>query len=120
MTPPVLVVDDNEDFRTILATWIGEDLRRPVAVAFDGQDATRYFTEPGLTRPGVVLLDLEMPVMDGRAFLAWLRVHASPLPRVVLVSASSTLAKVAAELDVPYAAKPVTVAGLRALLGEPS
>jgi len=116
----VLVVDDNEDFRSILASWISEDLNRPVVVACDGQDATRFFTDPGLTPPRVVLLDLEMPVMDGRTLYVWLTVHVSPLPRVVLVSASSTLSKVATELGVAHAAKPVTVERLRALLADPT
>lgn len=114
----VLVVDDNEDFRTILATWIEEEFHRPVCVACDGQEATLAFTDPGRDPPVLVLLDLEMPIMDGRTFLGWLRAHVAPLPRVVLVSASSSLPKVAKELGVEHAAKPITVARLRELLAE--
>jgi CheY-like chemotaxis protein len=116
----VLVVDDNEDFRTLLATWIEVDFQRPVSVACDGQDAMRFFTDDERPRPGLVLLDLEMPIMDGRAFFGWLQEHVSPPPRVVLVSASSTLPRVARELGVEHAAKPVTAARLRGLLAGPS
>jgi two-component system, OmpR family, response regulator CpxR len=116
----VLVVDDNEDFRTILATWIDEEFHRPVAVACDGRQATHAFTNLGSAQPGLVLLDLEMPVMDGRAFLAWLRENVTPMPRVVLVSASPNLLRVAKELGVEHAAKPVTVVRLRELLSGPA
>ncbi|MBX3466176.1 MAG: response regulator [Planctomycetes bacterium] len=118
MNAPVLVVDDHEDFRCLLAAWIGDELRLPVRLACDGLDAQRFFTDPGQPAPAVVLLDLEMPGLDGRGLFAWLRQHARPMPRVFLVSASTSLARVAAELEVDgYLPKPVTLPGLRRALG---
>ncbi|MCO5171082.1 MAG: response regulator [Planctomycetes bacterium] len=118
MTPPVLVVDDHEDFRSSLAAWIGDELHLPVRLASDGLDAQRFFTDPAQPAPFVVLLDLEMPGLDGPGLFAWLRAHAQPMPRVVLVSASRSLPRVAAELEVDgYLPKPVDLSGLRAALG---
>lgn len=117
MRAPILVVDDNEEFRTLLGTWIAEDLGHGVLLARDGLDATRFFSDPASPMPRLVLLDLEMPGMDGRGLVAWLRAHAAPMPRVVLVSASPRLARVAAELEVDaYLDKPITLPRLRAVL----
>lgn len=112
---PVLVVDDNEDFRFLLSVWLTDELGLTVLLAADGLDATRYFTDPGSPAPRLVLLDLEMPGMDGRGLCAWLRRHAQELPRIVLVSARPDLAHVADELEVDaYLKKPVTLPRLRA------
>jgi CheY-like chemotaxis protein len=61
----VLVVDDNADARTQLRGALERD-GWPVTEAVNGQDA---LDKAALHRPKVVLLDLEMPVMDGFAFL---------------------------------------------------
>jgi CheY-like chemotaxis protein len=70
--PPVgtqiLVVDDERDIREALAELL-EDAGFTVATAEDGASALEWMrAHPG--SPGVVLLDLMMPVMDGFTFLA--------------------------------------------------
>ncbi len=117
MRAPILVVDDNEDFRTLLGGWLADDLGVGVLLASDGRDATRFFGDAASPPPGLVLLDLEMPGMDGRGLVDWLRRHVVPMPRVVLVSASPRLPRVAAELEVDaYLEKPLTLPRLRAVL----
>ncbi len=67
---PVLVVEDDHDLREVLA----ESLRLEgyeVAEAIDGLDALERLR--GGSRPALVLLDLVMPRMDGRQFLAAVR-----------------------------------------------
>ncbi|MGI4945821.1 MAG: response regulator [Janthinobacterium lividum] len=61
----VLVVDDNPDTRRHLRAALERD-RWSVTEAANGRDALERVAD---ARPRVVLLDLEMPVMDGFAFL---------------------------------------------------
>jgi CheY-like chemotaxis protein len=66
----VLVVEDDPDVREPVA----ELLRRAgyhVCVAADGLEALELLA--GCGRPGAILLDINMPVMDGWAFLERVR-----------------------------------------------
>lgn len=79
----VLVVDDSAFSRRALRKMIE---RSPdldvIGTAANGEEAMRIVLRD---RPDVITLDLEMPVMDGFAFLRWL-MAARPTP-VVVVSA---------------------------------
>ena len=63
MTPGqyILVVDDDEDFRETLAEVLAE-AGYPVQQAANGELALQKVAEEA---PGIVLLDLKMPVLDG-------------------------------------------------------
>lgn len=63
--PLVLVVDDDDNTREAVQTLLELDGYR-VAAAGDGQEALELL-EHGL-RPGLILLDLNMPRMDGVTF----------------------------------------------------
>jgi CheY-like chemotaxis protein len=65
--PTVLVVDDERDLRNVLAVLLEED-GFVVADAANGRDAIVYLRS-GLPVHAIVV-DLEMPVMDGWTFLA--------------------------------------------------
>ncbi|HWW00317.1 MAG TPA: ATP-binding protein [Candidatus Acidoferrum sp.] len=82
----LLVVDDNQTNRELMA-GIFEKTHHRVLFANNGQEALDHLK---LTRPDVVLLDIRMPVMDGRTTLAEIRKQASlvSLP-VIAVTASS-------------------------------
>jgi CheY-like chemotaxis protein len=62
----VLVVDDNEDIRESLMDFL-EDHGIAATGATDGHDA---LTKLGAARalPCLIILDMMMPIMDGRAF----------------------------------------------------
>ena len=60
--PRVLVVDDNADSRDLLAKLLGR-VGFDVVTASDGRGAVESFTRHA---PGIVLMDISMPVMDGR------------------------------------------------------
>lgn len=65
-TGHILLVEDDLAIReTVADLLIGEGFE--VTCASNGQEALRQLGEPGAP-PGVILLDLMMPVMDGRAF----------------------------------------------------
>lgn len=81
----VLVVDDSPSNRQRITTMIeGAGIGQVVAVARDGAEALSRVQQ---FRPDVITLDLEMPRMDGFAFLRVLMSN-SPTP-VVIVSSHS-------------------------------
>ncbi|SPE61600.1 Multi-sensor hybrid histidine kinase [Verrucomicrobia bacterium] len=82
----LLVVDDNPTNRAYLA-GIFENTHHRVHFATNGQEALACL---GQAKPDVVLLDIRMPVMDGRTTLAEIRKQANlvSLP-VIAVTASS-------------------------------
>ena len=63
----ILVVDDQPAFRSLL-TILLEDAGYPVVCACHGRDALTYLRRC-TTKPGLILLDWVMPVMNGRDFL---------------------------------------------------
>jgi CheY-like chemotaxis protein len=64
---PVLLVDDDPGLRETTRYLLEEEGYR-VRTAGDGEEAIQILASP--PRPGLVLLDLVMPVMDGWQFLA--------------------------------------------------
>ncbi len=81
----VLVVEDENDLRELIVRWL-ESRNYLVSEAADGQDAVDLL-EAGLD-PDVILLDLTMPRMDGRAFLDWLRASPEHRHRKVVVASA--------------------------------
>jgi two-component system, cell cycle response regulator DivK len=66
---PILLVDDFEDALEIYSTYLGSYGYR-VVMARDGAEA---LTAAERETPGIILLDLRMPVMDGTSTLKKLR-----------------------------------------------
>ncbi len=82
----LLVVDDNETNRNLI-TGIFERTHHQIRLACDGREALASVAE---TRPGLVLLDIRMPVMDGHEVLAEIRkTPGLELLPVIAVTASS-------------------------------
>jgi two-component system response regulator CpxR len=82
MSERVLIVDDNEDVRRILALRLGM-AGFDVSAAADGREGLAAL------RGGqwdLVLLDLVMPEVDGFEFLAELRHDARAAPPVVVIT----------------------------------
>jgi CheY-like chemotaxis protein len=104
---PVLVVDDDPDNRSLMV-----DILRlegyAVATASHGREALKCLLD---FRPFVILLDLDMPVMDGRTFRQCQLRLPSPLCSipVILCSGSNDADKVTAELcPFAYVSKPLS------------
>jgi DNA-binding NarL/FixJ family response regulator len=79
----VLVVDDDPNFTELLAALLGTDPRLTViATAADGAEGVELAVR---LRPDVVVMDVEMPVLDGLAAARRIRRRVRGT-RVVLVS----------------------------------
>jgi CheY-like chemotaxis protein len=120
----ILMADDDDDDRMLAQKALrGSRLVNDMRFAVDGEDLMRYLRhEPpyanGLDapRPGLILLDLNMPKMDGREALSLIK--ADPVLRQIPVIVLTTSA---AEEDVirtydlgvnSFITKPVTFEGL--------
>ncbi len=78
----VLVVEDNTDQRELLSELLALNGYR-VSSAENGKEALEQLdTTP--TPPALILLDLSMPIMDGRAFLQRFRQRNSKIPVLVM------------------------------------
>jgi CheY-like chemotaxis protein len=78
-TQTILIVDDSDDDydATVRALQKDKNLRNPLRRCEDGQEALDYllqknrYAAAGIApRPGIILLDLNMPGIDGRRILA--------------------------------------------------
>lgn len=113
MDRPVLVVDDTPENREFLRTVLSAE-GYAVETATDGRDALLHLRTH---TPAVIVLDLDMPVMDGRSFCyqLWrLPAHFRQIP-VILWSASDRLDRIAAEVNA-FAAYPKPLFDFQALL----
>ena len=88
-----LVVDDDHDARLLLTTLLESSVEE-VRTAVDGVQALAVLDD---FEPGVILLDLVMPRMDGMTFLNALREHPrhSRTPVLVVTSKELTAAETA-------------------------
>lgn len=102
----VLVVDDDPDSRMLMADLLSSEGYQ-VATASNGHDALNQLCT---VKPSVILLDLEMPVMDGRSFRQRQLEMPGPLRSVpvIVCSGSDQANKLTHELQ-PFAClcKPV-------------
>jgi CheY-like chemotaxis protein len=82
----VLVVDDDADIRTLVQTVLVDE-GYEVLVAPDGKQALEVVQA---RQPKVVLLDMNMPVMDGPSFCQALgERHLRARPAIVVMTASN-------------------------------
>lgn len=81
----ILVVDDSGAVLRNVKGWLGDKYQ--VALANSGAMAIKYLT---LNRPDLVLLDYEMPVVDGKQVLEMMRTEAefSTIPVIFLTGKS--------------------------------
>jgi DNA-binding NtrC family response regulator len=96
----VLIVDDDIDSADALADIMRAE-GHGVRVGYDGQDGLRLASE---RTPDVVLLDVEMPMLDGPGMAYEMLLHNMGLEAVpvVLLSGVPNLKQVAANVGTPY------------------
>jgi CheY-like chemotaxis protein len=109
--PILLVEDDKVDIMTVMRALKEIRVTNPVINKENGEDALSYLRDPASEKPCIILLDLNMPVMNGIEFLQVVK-HDSQLrriPVVVLTTSEEQQDKVSSfDLGVAgYMAKPV-------------
>jgi CheY-like chemotaxis protein len=92
----ILIVDDDEDIRDVIALVLGSEGYRAIGAA-DGQEALERIRANG--PPALVLLDLMMPRMSGPDFAYALR-HDAALASIpiVILSGDATASAIAESL----------------------
>ena len=81
-----LVIDDSAYNRVTISRMLESSPKiKVIATAVNGEDGIKQVMKH---RPDVITLDLEMPVMDGFAFLRWLMAN-KPTPVIAVSSRSS-------------------------------
>jgi CheY-like chemotaxis protein len=103
----ILVIDDDEDLRESLIAYL-EDHGYATTGAVNGKHALDILSDPS-EQPSLIVLDLMMPIMDGRMFreaqLTSPKLGAIP---VILISAYDNAAEIAQELNIDaHLSKPI-------------
>jgi CheY-like chemotaxis protein len=110
----ILIVEDNVDLCVTLAPFL-EDLGYPTGWVTNGREALSQLRSAPL--PGLILLDLIMPVMNGWVFRAEQRQDSqlSAIPIVVMSGADVTQQQIGALNAVAYLGKPIDLNSLLSL-----
>jgi CheY-like chemotaxis protein len=105
MTHHILVVDDDRSIRTMVSLVL-ESEGYPVTTAANGAEALQEIERE---LPSAMLLDMQMPVLDGWGVARRLREQGRRVPTVVMTAASTAArwcAEIAAEA---FLAKPFDI-----------
>jgi CheY-like chemotaxis protein len=109
----VLIADDKETSRELIRTVL-ESLGHEVREASDGLEAVRYARE---LPPDLIILDLQMPVLDGFGALAELRrdriLDATPIMALTASAMQGDREKAIAAGFNSYVSKPIPLPKLR-------
>ena len=109
--PILLVEDDQVDVMTVKRALKEIRVTNPLVNLENGEEALKYLRDPDSVKPCIILLDLNMPIMNGIEFLqvAKLDAQLKRIPVVVLTTSEEQQDKVNSfDLGVAgYMAKPV-------------
>ncbi|MDE2309439.1 MAG: response regulator [Betaproteobacteria bacterium] len=109
--PILLVEDDQVDVMTVKRALKEIHVTNPIVNRENGEEALKYLRNPQSEKPCIILLDLNMPIMNGIEFLRVVKHDAQlkRIPVVVLTTSEEQQDKVNSfDLGVAgYMAKPV-------------
>jgi CheY-like chemotaxis protein len=84
-----LIEDDDVDAMTIERSFLKQRIANPIVRAYDGIEALEILRSNDVSRPLIILLDLQMPRMGGIEFLKELRADEDLSELVVFVLTTS-------------------------------
>jgi len=109
--PILLVEDDQVDKMTVVRALKEIHVTNPLVHRENGEEAVHYLQDPASEKPCIVLLDLNMPIMNGLEFLKAVKNDdkLKRIPIVVLTTSEEQQDKINSfDLGVAgYMAKPV-------------
>ena len=73
--PILLVEDDSVDAMTVKRAMRDLQVSHSIIHSVNGEEAMKYLTSPDTEKPFVILLDLNMPKMNGIEFLKVMKTH---------------------------------------------
>ncbi|MBW1891472.1 MAG: response regulator [Deltaproteobacteria bacterium] len=84
----LLVEDDQVDCLTVKRALKEIRATNPMDIVNNGEEALKYLVSPDNDRPGIILLDLNMPRMNGIEFLKAIKKHPElkMIPVVILTT----------------------------------
>lgn len=82
--PILLVEDDQVDTMTVTRALKEIHVTNPLVHLENGEEAVRYLRDPASEKPCIILLDLNMPIMNGIEFLQVVK-HDDQLKRIPVV-----------------------------------
>ncbi|MER5598979.1 response regulator [Streptomyces sp. NPDC002265] len=87
----VLLVEDDVADAMLIQDALADRGARNLTQVSDGVQALEYLRDPARTRPDLIVLDLNMPRMNGREFLAIVKADADlrTIPVVVLTTSAA-------------------------------
>lgn len=82
--PILLVEDDQVDTMTVMRALKEIHVTNPVVHLESGEEALLYLQDPASEKPCIILLDLNMPIMNGIEFLQVIK-HNDQLKRIPVI-----------------------------------
>jgi CheY-like chemotaxis protein len=89
--PILLIEDDDVDVMTVNRALRDSEVTNQLVSMGDGEEAIEYLRDESTERPGIILLDLNMPKMDGTEFLKTVKADNTlkKIPVVILTTSNS-------------------------------
>jgi DNA-binding response OmpR family regulator len=109
----VLIIEDNPDLLSILEQLLGTEY--DVTTARRGEDGVTLATS---LRPDVIILDLQLPQMDGIEAGLWIKREIGPVPILVLTAVAEPENILNSGCCDAYMAKPASLDAIRAKVAE--
>lgn len=110
----ILIVEDDKDLRVLISEFL-EAEGYSVKQASNGKEALELLEK--IPKPCLVLLDMMMPIMDGRAFLDRVMVSAALAPIPVLI-VSAMAGKIDSKGAIGFMKKPIDTDALLNIVKE--